>query len=188
MLSSAKARRRVAFSAVLAGVTGLGVTAASAAVSPASSTTGAPACQTSQLRVWRGLPGSGTAGGVYYDLQFSNISSSSCSLFGYPGVSAVNSSGQQLGSAAGRDPFFSPTTVTMAPGTTTHAVLKVTDVSVFPPTTCVPTTAYGLRIYPPNTFTSVILPFPIRACAKAGPVYLSVRTVRPWAGIPGYSQ
>jgi hypothetical protein len=153
-----------------------------------SGTSAYPACRTSQLEVWRGAPGSGVAGGVYYDLQFSNVSGTTCSLFGFPGVSAVTSSRHQLGSPASWDHSYAPTTVVVSPGTTAHAVLRVTDVGVFSPSACQPTTAAGLRIYPPNQTTPTFLPFQFRACAKAGPVYLSVRTIRPRAGIPGFSQ
>ena len=42
--------------------------------------------------------GNGAAGTIYYPLEFTNTSGHACSLFGYPGVSAISRSGQQLGS------------------------------------------------------------------------------------------
>jgi len=60
----------------------------------------APGCATSDLMVWLGIPGDGTAGSTYYELELSNISHHTCTLFGFPGVSAVNRSGAQLGSPA----------------------------------------------------------------------------------------
>jgi hypothetical protein len=55
----------------------------------------APRCLESQLRTWIGLPGDGTAGSVYYQLEISNVSAQPCTLLGYPGVSAVGDNGQQ---------------------------------------------------------------------------------------------
>ena len=154
----------------------------------AAAQTSAARCPTAHLQVWRGDPGSGTAGGVYYELEFTNVTSSACTLSGYPGVSAVSAGGQQLGSPAARDPRFAPTTVTLLPGATAHAVLRITDVANFPTATCEPTRAGGLKIYPPNTTRATVLPFRFRACSKSGPSYLLVRTVRSHVGVPGYSQ
>jgi hypothetical protein len=146
-----------------------------------------PRCATSQLRVWLGVPGDGSAGHVAYQLEFSNISARACTLLGFPGVSAVRAGGGQLGSAAGRDPADPRRVVTLARGATAHAFLLTTDVGVFPPSACHQTTAIGLKVYPPNTTSAQIVDFPIGACAKAGPVYLRVRTVVAGTGIPGFS-
>jgi len=122
--------------------------------------------------------GSGVAGGVYYHLEFTNLSGHSCSLRGYPGVSAVNLAGHQQGSAASRNSVYPPTTVTLANDHSASAVLKITDVGVFSRSACDPTTAAGLRVYPPNRTAAKLVPFPFDACAHAGPVYLSVEVVR----------
>ena len=180
--------RRAALAIPLAGVTALGVTALSGATTPAAGAVTHPACRTSQLVVWQGLPGSGTAGSIYYELQFSNVSSTACAMVGFPGVSAVSSTGTQLGSAAARDHSFAPRTVVLAPGATAHAVLRIVDAGAFPAASCRPVTATGLKVYPPNTTTAEVMPFRFAACSRKGPVFLYVRTVRPGAGIPGYSQ
>jgi hypothetical protein len=71
-------------------------------------------CQTSALKVSLG-PANATAGTTFYPLKFVNTGKTSCTLRGYPGVSAVTSSGQQIGNPASR---ISSTfrTVTLAPG------------------------------------------------------------------------
>ncbi len=163
-------------------------TTATKTTSMTSAASVVPGCRTRQLAVWVGVPGSGTAGSTYYELQLSNVSTTTCSLHGYPGVSAVTGTGRQLGSAAARDARFTPATVVLAPGTTAHAVLRVTDVSVFPPSRCRATTSAGLRVYPPNETASVTVPFPLHVCTTAVAPYLSVRTVRVGTGIPGHSQ
>ena len=57
------------------------------------------ACATSALKVSLG-PANGAAGTVFYPLNFVNTSKLGCTLRGYPGVSAVTSSGRQIGSPA----------------------------------------------------------------------------------------
>lgn len=146
-----------------------------------------PKCATSQLRVWLGIPGDGSAGHVAYELEFSNISMRACTLFGFPGVSAVRGGGVQLGSAASRDAADPKRVVTLARGATAHAFLVTTNVSVFPAAACHQTTALGLKVFPPNTTSAAIIGFPIPACAKAGPVFLRVRTVVAGTGIPAFS-
>lgn len=177
--------RLIAATGVLTVLASVGtVTAGDATGSP----TATPSCRAAQLQIWRADPGSGAAGSVYYELEFSNVSSSTCTLHGYPGVSAVTDSGQQLGSAAARDPQFPPTTVTLAPGATAHAALRIADVSVYPAASCEPVTAKALKIYAPDQAKATVLPFRFRACTQTGTAYLHVRTVRPHVGIPGYSR
>ena len=60
--------------------------------------------------------GSGFAGGYGMPLEFSNVGRQSCTLYGYPGVSAVRGA-RQLGPAATRIPE-ARSLVTLAPGAT----------------------------------------------------------------------
>jgi len=107
-----------------------------------------PACATSGLDAWLNTLGNGAAGTIYYELEFTNLSGATCTLFGYPGVSATDLSGNQLGSAAFR---LSGTTqtVTLANGATASALLGIVEGGIFPPAQCGPVTAAGLRVYPP---------------------------------------
>jgi len=138
--------------------------------------------------VWLGVPGNGTAGSTYDQLELSNISARTCTLYGFPGVSAAGPDGRQLGTAASRDYSDPIRLVTLRPGATAHAVLRLVDVGNFPPAACRPATALGLRVYPPNDRRPVVLPYPFPACRKTGPVYLYVRTTAGGTGIPGFSQ
>ena len=56
-----------------------------------------PRCGTGALTAWLGIPGNGYAGGVVYQLALSNTSTHACTLYGYPGVSALAPGGHQLG-------------------------------------------------------------------------------------------
>jgi hypothetical protein len=168
--------------AVLVPAISVAASAASAA-SASAVTAGAAhvttsACTTPGLDVWLNTQGTGAAGTIYYNLEFTNLSGSSCTLFGFPGVSAVSLAGTQLGSAASRNHGFTPHIVTLANGATATAILGIAQTSLFPAAQCQPVTAAGLRVYPPGQTAPKIVPYPFSACSKSGPAYLSVMTVR----------
>ena len=94
-------------------------------------------------------PANGTAGTTFYPLQFLNTGKTSCTLSGYPGVSAVTSSGKQIGNPASRNNAKFQT-VTLAPGKQQSASVGIVDTGNFYPSTCAPVTAAGLKIFPPN--------------------------------------
>jgi hypothetical protein len=146
-------------------------------------------CYASDLTVWLGSPGDGAAGSIYYDVELSNTSAGTCTLYGFPGVSA-NNGGRQLGSAAGREHSRPSTLVTLRPGGTSHVLLQITDVGVYTSAACKPVSAEFLRVYAPGAYSSINMPFPgsFRACSRRGPVYLHVTAVIPGTGIPGYTQ
>ncbi|MGC9974768.1 MAG: DUF4232 domain-containing protein [Gaiellaceae bacterium] len=176
--------RRLIGAAAIACVAALAMVAVSAATaSPARHTgaaasAGAPSCATSGLVVWLDTYGNGTAGSIYYNLEFTNLSGHACTLFGYPGVSAVNLAGKQLGSAAIRNNVGPPGTVKLASGSSAIVVLRITDVDNFPSSVCHRVTAAGLRVYPPNQKKSELVPYPFGACSRSGPAYLSVEAVK----------
>jgi hypothetical protein len=117
----------------------------------------------------------------------SNISHQACTLYGYPGVSALGGGGVQLGSAAARDASHPNRLITLNPGATAHVELRITDVGNYPPSACHPANAVALRVYPPNDYTATEIPFSFRACAKPGPAFLRVTTTLNGTGIPGFS-
>jgi hypothetical protein len=160
-----------------------GAAAKTAAASQAAATS---RCARSQLTSWLGIPGGATAGSTYYQLEISNISGRSCTLYGYPGVSATRS-GHQVGSAAKRVSSHPPTLLTLAPGSTVHVILQIADVYNFPKSACHPTKASGLRVYAPGDFSSMQFPFSFAACGKKGPIFLHVSATIGGTGIAGYS-
>ena len=155
--------------------------------SPAK-TTAVPHCARGFLTSWMGFPSDGAAtGSTYYELEISNVSGATCSLYGFPGVSAIRPGGGKLGSPAGRNHGYSELRVTLAPYATAHVVLQITDVNNYSRASCRQTTATGLRIYAPGDYASMVIPFSFRACARSGPVYLHVSPTIARTGIPGYS-
>jgi hypothetical protein len=183
MTSPAHVLRRAALAL---GVTSVAVLGAATAATAAAGRPAAalPACTTSQLTGWLGVPGDGAAGAVFYQLQLSNVGSSACTLFGFPGVSAVSPGGHQLGRAAGRDYTKPAFTQVLPPGATVHSVLRIADPGVIG---CPTAIAAGLRVYPPNQFGALFVPFRFQTCTGRHPS-LTIRVVRHGAGIPGYSQ
>jgi len=147
----------------------------------------APRCLEAQLRTWIGLPAGAAAGTVYYELEISNVSARACTLLGYPGVSAVDSTGRQLGSPAIRVSSHPARLITLGRGATGHVILGIVDAGNYSPGTCAPVTATGLRVIAPNDFVSQTIPLRFEACHKAGPKLLNVSAAIPGTGIPGYS-
>lgn len=148
-----------------------------------------PACTSAQLVIWINTTGNGAAGSSYYNVNLTNLGPGSCTLEGYPGVSAVSLSNQQVGSAAGRDSATHAQLVTLTSAksargletsttsNTATAILQITEVENFPTPICHQIAAAGLRFFPPGDRSSKIIPFPVAACAKAGPEYLHVQAV-----------
>lgn len=141
-----------------------------------------PKCSAANTQVWLGLGlGGGTAGSTYYPLEFSNVGRHACTLNGYPGVSAYGGGGTQVGPAASRNGQHHGT-VTLAPGATAHAILRVVDWGAVCSTEVV---ADGLKVYPPGQARADPVPFSFGACANRG--VLIVGPLRAGVGIPGYT-
>jgi hypothetical protein len=181
--------------AVMAGtaVAALAITsAASAAASPGAAPAAISACtaalgQHGNVSAWvADGQGNGAAGTIYYPLEFTNLSRHACSMDGFPGVSAISRSGQQLGSPASRQSgggFGTPRTVIVAPGATAHAILAYHDAEVSTAPGCHPVnTTSELRVYPPGQRGAAVAFFDLEACSHAGPVYLSIGPVKPGVG------
>ena len=173
------ARRVVAVAAAV--VAGLAIsTAAYAATSSpgAASTTAAsiPRCTASDLGVWLAVDqGNGAAGTVYYPLEFTNLSGHTCYLFGYPGVSALDRNGNQLGSPADWGSLAGARIVNLAPGATAHTLLAYHDVAVSTEPGCDPVdSAANLRVYPPDQRSATFAAFTFEACSHAGPIWMSI--------------
>jgi hypothetical protein len=166
-------RSRIWWLATGAVACGLALTVASASGGRAA----AASCKTSGLVVWMDTRGGAAAGTAYYTLELTNQSGHSCTLFGYPGVSAVDLRGHRLGSAASRSPSGAHV-VTLRKGATARAQLGIGTAANFPRSACHQVAAAGLRVFPPNQRASKVVPFPFQACSRAGPVYLHVGSVR----------
>jgi hypothetical protein len=161
-------------------ITAAAVTAAAA--HDRARTASVAACTPAHTQAWLGVGlGGGTAGTYYYPLEFTNVGHSTCTLSGYPGVSAYRGSRRQVGAAGTRNQA-AHTTVTLAPGATAHAQLGIRDAGALCGRGIA---AAGLKVYPPGQTHSWALSFPLQACARGS--VLAVGPVRSGVGVPGYT-
>ena len=143
-----------------------------------------PACTADNLGVWVAVSQSdGAAGSIFFPLQFTNLSRHACAMRGFPGVSAIDSNGHQLGSPAGWDHTRPIRTVVLAPGATAHDILRYADVTVATAPGCHPVSSmFELRVYPPGQRQATYASFSMEACSHTGPVYLDVTPVQAGVG------
>jgi hypothetical protein len=157
------------------------VTAPATQVTSQTPPAGPAGCPTTALTASLG-PGNGAAGSIYYPIEFTNSSGTTCSLYGYPGVSLVTAAGIQIGAAATEDPTYPRLMVTLTPGRTVHAELRITHAENYPPSTCDPAQADQLRIFPPGQTSALYLGMTAMGCSNTSVQILSVQTVQPGSG------
>lgn len=151
--------------------------------SPTGSTSegAAAACATSVLSGSLGSGGA-AAGSTYYSIEFTNASSSACTLYGYPGVSFVTASGSQIGTPATENAVYPRQLVTLAPGATAHAELGVATAQNYPSSTCSPVSVTRLKVYPPGQTGALFLAISTTGCSNTSVSLMTVQTVQPGAG------
>jgi hypothetical protein len=137
-------------------------------------------CRFQQIKTWLGIGnGTSTSTSISYPLEFSNVGRFTCSLFGFPGVSAVIN-GNQIGGAAHH--VGSRFLIILAPGQTAHAALTVRSAGSV--SGCNKRPGARLRVFAPNQSAHTIINgFTFTACSNR--TTLSVTSVRFGTGIPG---
>ena len=183
--------RRVATVIAAASLTGLiaattifAASSSGTALAADSAPAAVPACTAADLGAWVAVDqGNGAAGSIYYPLQFTNLSRHTCAMRGFPGVSAIDRNGHQLGSPAGWSTMVAAHTVVLAPGATAHTMLQYSDAEVTTAPGCNPVfTTFELRVYPPGQYSATHAAFGLEACSHAGPVYMRVEPILPGVG------
>ncbi|MDT3440398.1 DUF4232 domain-containing protein [Pseudofrankia sp. BMG5.37] len=127
---------------------------------PATTAPAVPTCAASVLAA--AIVGSdGAAGTIYTQLTLTNNSSARCTLRGYPGVSFVDTAGNQLGAPADRT-GEAGSAVVLAGGGKAQFTVLVTQPGVLPgcDTEGSFTSAANLRIYPPDNTVALLVPVP----------------------------
>lgn len=133
----------------------------------------AGACSVSQLS-GNVTPNQGAAGSVLASVNLTNTGNEPCVLHGYPGVSFVDQNGGTVGAPAARDGALAGTAVTLQPGQSASAPLKITQPGAIGQL-CNPQQADGFRVYPPGSHQSLLLSYPGEACGNPKIDQLQVR-------------
>ena len=141
-----------------------------------------PRCTSAQAQAWLGVgSGGGTAGTIYYPLEFSNVSHRACALRGYPRVAAYDSrTGHRLGRSA-RRARASHRVLWLRPGHTVHALLGIVEAGNICPDRMM--LAGGLIIRGPGQHRRQSAAYPFWACPHRS--VLVIGPLRPGTGIPG---
>jgi hypothetical protein len=109
--------------------------------------------------------GGAAAGSTGGTITLRNTGDAACTLRGFPGVSFVDGDGHQLGAAASRD-GRAISAVTLDPGGSVGASLRIVNVQNYDAADCQPTAASGLRVYPPGERAALFIEQTFQACAK----------------------
>lgn len=146
-----------------------------------------PKCTAADLGVWVGLDQAGAAAGTaYYPVEFTNLSRHTCTLYGFPGVSARARDGRQLGNPASRDRAVKAGTVVLRAGATGYALLEYSDVVTANCPSASKRTSVDLQVYPPDQFRADHAFWSLTACiAKGSRNFLRVRVIAPGIGLRG---
>ncbi|HEX4092782.1 MAG TPA: DUF4232 domain-containing protein [Trebonia sp.] len=126
----------------------------------------------------------GTAGSIYQVIYLTNLNNAPCTLYGYPGVSlaAGSSTVNQVGAAADRSTATAPTLVTLAPGQSANALLRIVEAGNYPTGQCKPTATTYLQIFPPNQTTPIYLAYKSTGCASSAVKLLSISVMTAGTG------
>jgi hypothetical protein len=182
MKLSARTGQRLAVGLSLAIAAVLLPTAALASSDGPGAPARAPAtpCHSPSTTVWFAEPSNGTAGSSYFDLEFSNVGHSTCTFFGFPRITALDSLGHQVGLPATRT-GPQGAVITLGPGGTAHVILRVVDAGAV----CAhPVDAVLLKVFPPGQFSSQLVPLATQGCP--GHSVLSMDALHANTGIPNY--
>ena len=145
-----------------------------------TATSGASNCDLASLTTTLGET-QGAAGSRYVPIVFTNKGSASCTLNGYPTVSFVgHGDGTPIGPPSDNDPTTPPSVQTVLPGQAVTAQLRVAVAQNF--AGCTVVTPDGLRIAPPGSTSSVVVPMTsLKACDNQDIHLLTVQAVAPAA-------
>lgn len=140
-------------------------------------------CRSSNTTIWLGLGnGGGSAGTIFYPVEFSNTGRRTCTLFGYPGISAVSISGRQIGRPASHS--GRRRVVLLRPGGTAHVILGIVEAGNI--AGCRIRRGASLKIFAPGQAAATVIPnFTFTACANKS--VLVVDAVHQGTGIPGFT-
>jgi hypothetical protein len=123
-------------------------------------------------------PGGGAAGNIYDWLVFTNTSSRTCTLYGFPSVSYVTGpTGQQVNQPARRT-NVTPSQVSLKPQQAAHAEVHTGQPGNFSDS-CKPVQVAGYRVYVPDETAAVFVPAPSEQCSADGVNVADISPIQP---------
>jgi hypothetical protein len=138
-------------------------------------------CTAGQLHI-NVASGDNAAGHIGLIVVFTNTSTRTCTIYGYPGVSFVTDRGDQVNDPAHRVPQ-TPSLVTVAPNGKAHASLLLVNVDNYAGSpSCQATLAAGVRVYPPDDTTALFASSPQWICDIKGAGVPQIYPVEAGAG------
>jgi Protein of unknown function (DUF4232) len=119
-----------------------------------------PRCHTTQLQ---GSLGRGTAGAgsIFPVLVLRNVGTTTCGVFGYPGVSLLDAQGRQIGHPALWVPGVRRL-VTVRPGGVVSAAMRLLNPGVAGGNCLARSTT--VRVYPPDERAALLVPGQLQQC------------------------
>ncbi|MDO8108439.1 DUF4232 domain-containing protein [Isoptericola sp. b441] len=140
-------------------------------------------CASAHLTASLAPGGGGAAGSALPYLVLTNTGSTRCTLQGWPGVSFVGEGdGTQLGAAGDFDRSSPHGAVTLEPGGSAHAPLRIAQARNYPTADCHPEAADGLRVYPPGeTHALFVASGDFTACRSDSVPLITVQALLPGA-------
>lgn len=174
-------------------VTTTTTTSTTPTVAPAPTVTGTTAptpgagsdrCQPDQLSL---VPGAARAAAGHYaqTLVFTNTSSSTCTMYGYPGLQLVGADGQAVDVDVQRGAGYAvqdpgPKAISLGPKQSAYFMFGAADVSQPGGAPC--PAATRARVIPPNDYTQLEVAVHVAACPHAR---VAVSAVAPGSGAGG---
>lgn len=137
-------------------------------------------CTTAVLAASVAGPPEESVGTYTPNLVLTNTGGTTCTLWGYPGVSFVgHGNGTQLGPAGERVDLASRQLVTLEPGESAHSTLRILNSGRYPQAMCQSEIADGFRIYPPDQVSALFAPADYTTCVGASISFLMVGPMEP---------
>ena len=147
----------IASAVALVPAMGIAVAVSPASAARAAATASVPRCATASLGVWVGTT-TGAAGSRTAEFGFTNNSSKTCSLYGYPRVQMLTKSGKNQSTTDEQAPGamgVQEKTVVLAPGKTAYFGFVYASATGFANLTC--PTSGALQFTPPQSTVSIAL-------------------------------
>ncbi len=194
MIIHVRAARQV--TVVAAAIAGAAVLVLGAPSAPRSLSASASAtasllpCTAADLGVWVAADQMrGAMGTLYMPLEFTNLSGHTCTLHGFPRVSAMGKGGSPLGSSAAPDRAGRARTIRLTPGDTEYAMLEYNVVAAGNCPAADRATAFELRVYPPGQRQADNALWDFGTCsARGSSVFMRVCVIAPGTGVFPWSR